>query len=76
MLTIQDFNQYNRDKQIGNSLYRICKSEILGKWYIHETYNDQKGWAGWNAFHNEDLQKVIDIFNSITKEREIVCLMP
>lgn len=76
MLTIENFSPTNRDKIIGNSLYRICKNETSGKWYIHEQYNDQHTFAGYNAFHNDDLQKVIDAFNSISKERVIISLMP
>ena len=75
MLTIENFSPTNRDKIIGNSLYRICKNDDTGKWYIHELYGDQNGFAGYNAYFDDDLQKVIDIFNNITKEREIVSLM-
>ena len=76
MLTIKEFSPVNRDKKIGNSLYRICQSDKSGKWYIHETYNYNNGstWASSNAYYDDDLQVVIDKFNSITKEKEIVSL--
>lgn len=75
MLTIQEFSPHNRSKIIGNSLYRICREQDnSGKWYIHETYNNIKTWVGNNDCYDNDLQKVIDIFNNITKEKEIVSL--
>lgn len=76
MLTIKEFSSTNRSKTIGNSLYRICREQDnFGKWYIHETFNDIKTWTGNNAYYNNNLQKVIDIFNNITKEKEVISLM-
>jgi len=77
MLTLENFSPMNRTKTIGNSMYRISNTEPTngtGKWYIHETYNDGTDWNGNNAHHNSDLQTVIDIFNGITKEKEVVSL--
>jgi len=75
MITLKDFGPSNRDKRIGNSLYRICRqSDDSGKWYIHETYNDGKGWSVNNGYHSTDLKFVIDKINSFTKEREVVSL--
>ena len=77
MLTLENFSPMNRTKTIGNSMYRISNTEPnngTGKWYIHETYNDGTEWSGNNAHHNSDLQTVIDIFNGITKEKEVVSL--
>lgn len=74
-LTIEEFSPTNRDKKIGNSLYRISREyEDHGKWYIHETYNDKHTWVGNNAFYNDSLQFVIDKLNSLTKEKEVVSL--
>lgn len=77
MLTLENFSPMNRTKTIGNSMYRISNTEPIngtGKWYIHETYNNGVDWSGFNAHHNNDLQTVIDIFNGITKEKEIISL--
>ena len=76
MITLENFSETNRSRTIGNSLYRICKADKGGKWYIHEVYNNGAEWAGNNAYRNEDLQEVINILNSFTKEKEIVSLMP
>lgn len=76
IITINNFSETNRSKTIGNSLYRICKDQDEN-WLIHEAYSDKSNetWAGYNAHHNKDLQKVLDIFNAITAEKEIVNLM-
>jgi len=77
MLTLANFSPMNRTKNIGNSMYRISNTEPIngtGQWYIHETYNDGKDWSGFNAHHNNELQAVIDVFNGITKEKEVVSL--
>lgn len=75
IITMENFGEHNRDRKICNSLYRICRTEDnRGKWYIHETYNDGSEWACNNAYHNEDLQTVIDKINSFTKEKEVVSL--
>lgn len=75
MITLDNFSTHNRDKKIGNSLYRICREkDNFGKWYIHETYNDGNEWSGNNAYYNDNLQLVIDKFNSITNEKEVISL--
>lgn len=77
MITEETFCPDNRTKTIGNSMYRICNTDGVwgtGKWYIHETYNDGKTWCQGNAFHNSRLDVVIDAFNLITEEKEIVSL--
>ena len=75
MITIGDFSEHNRDRIIGKSLYRICRTEDeYKKWYIHETYNDGIEWACNNAFYSYDLQETINKINSFTKEREVVSL--
>lgn len=77
MLTLENFSPMNRTKNIGHSMYRICNTDPIngqGKWYIHETYNNGLECTGNNSYHNTDLQVVIDKFNSITQEKEIVSL--
>ncbi len=77
MITLENFGPHNRDRKIGNSLYRICNTEPekgTGKWYIHESYNDGSEWSRCKAFYNNDLQTVIDKINGFTKEKEIVSL--
>lgn len=75
MITLENFSSTNRDRHIGNSLYRICNTEPQngkGKWYIHEIYNDGSSWgSASDEFVSDDLQKVIDKINSFTEEREI-----
>lgn len=67
----------NRTKTIGNSMYRISNTDPAngtGRWYIHETYNNGVEWSGNNAHFYDDLKAVIDIFNKITKEKEVVSM--
>lgn len=73
IITMENFGQYNRDRKIGNSTYRICRNGA-GNWYIHEMYNDGTDWAIANGFTNKDLSVVIGTVNSFTKEREVVSL--
>lgn len=73
-ITIENFGEHNRDRHIGNSLYRICKSD-KGQWYIHETYSDKNEWSGYNHYYSDDLQFVIDKLNSFTKEKELISIM-
>ena len=76
-ISLENFNEYNRDRKIGNSLYRICNTDSLngkGKWYIHETYNDGSEWTCNNAYNTESLEKIIDKLNSFTREKEVVAL--
>lgn len=73
-ITIENFSPFNRDRKIGNSLYRICRENNNGKWYIHETYNDGVDWCGNDAYFTDDLQEVIDKMNSFVTEKEVVSL--
>lgn len=79
MITLESFSAENRDRCIGNSLYRICNTEPKngnGKWYIYEFYNDGSIWSGASDdFISNDLQAVIDRINSFKKEREIVSIV-
>lgn len=79
MLTIETFGPDNRTKQIGNSQYRIAADDTRETqkptlWHIRECYNNQATgeWAQARGCFTTDLQKVIDAFNGITKEREII----
>lgn len=74
-ITIENFSANNRDRKIGNSLYRICNIDGVngkGKWYIHEIYNDGKEWAHSNNFYSDSLEEVINKINSFTKEKEVI----
>lgn len=77
MITIDNFSSNNRTRQIGNSLYIICRVEdTSGNWYIHETYNDNgKDFSTANDFHSDSLQFVIDKINTFTKENELTSLL-
>lgn len=72
MITLENFSEQNRDRRIGNSLYRICKAESGGKWYIHEEYADETGWSSGDFFYSHDLNYVIDKINSFSRERGVL----
>ena len=79
MLTVQTFSPENRDKQIGHSQYRISADEPRGKnaphkWYISERYNNQETgeWVWTRTRTTTSLKEVIEWFNGISKEREII----
>ncbi len=77
-ITLENFSADNRDRHIGNSLYRICNTDArngTGKWFIHECFNDGQEFSGAHYFYNDDLQTVIDIINSFSKEKEIVSIL-
>lgn len=74
-ITLENFSSDNRDRHIGNSLYRICNTDAKagkGEWYIHECFSDGSEWCRANYFHSDDLQNVIDKINSFTKEKEVI----
>lgn len=76
-ITMENFNEYNRDRKIGNSLYRICNTDGAngkGKWYIHEAYNDGTEWVRSNNYYSDSLDETIDRINSFTEEKEVVAL--
>ncbi|MBR4608064.1 MAG: hypothetical protein IKO41_17800 [Lachnospiraceae bacterium] len=70
-ITLENFSEENRTRRIGNSQYRICRNE-KGTWYIAECYNDGIEWSKSNGFHSEDLGKVIDRFNSLNGEKQVI----
>jgi hypothetical protein len=71
-ITLDTFSEHNRDRHIGNSLYRICRNEDTGKWYIHERYNDGTYWGISNGYFSESLEDVINKINSFTVEKEVI----
>ena len=76
-ITLENFDEYNRDRKIGNSLYRICNTDGMngnGKWYIHEAYNDGSEWVRSNNYYSDSLKETIDRINSFTEEKEVVAL--
>ena len=79
MLTMETFGPDNRTKLIGNSQYRIAtddtrESQKPTLWHIRECYNNQKTgeWAQARGYFTTDLQEVIDAFNEITEEKQII----
>ena len=72
-ITIDNFSEQNRDRRIGNSLYRICRNE-KGLWYIHECYNDGIEWSRSNNCYSDSLEEVIKKINSFTQEKEVISL--
>ncbi len=75
LLTMETFSEENRDRRIGHSLYRICRTRRKPyRWYIHEGYNDIENghWARSNGFFTESLQEAIDKINSFTKEKQVI----
>lgn len=72
-ISIYNFFKYNRDRIIGNSLYRICRN-TAGKWYILEIYNSEDAFSVGKGYFTDDLQSIIDRLNSFSKEREIISL--
>lgn len=72
MITVENFSPTNREKVIGDSLYRICQFDYVGTWYIFELYTTTGGaFARAQSDARHDLEGVIDAFNSITTERAL-----
>ena len=67
-ITMENFSNENRTKFIGATMYRICKNHDTKIWYIYKQYNDKESFSQTKIHHNENLQIVIDIFNSINEE--------
>lgn len=74
MITLENFSKDNRSKVIQNSLYRICQDRYTKFWYIFEIFNDLQGdmCMGYDDFRSKNLVDVIDRFNNIKSEKEIV----
>ena len=75
MLTLEAFSEDNRTKTIGDSMYRICKSPYHEVWYILELYTlpaPKYSFGMRRAHFSHNLIDVIDAFNKISKEREIL----
>lgn len=73
MLTMETFSPENREKRIGDSLYRICReSEHPFKWYIAEHINTPDTWSQARGCFRDSLEDVIKEFNSISEEKELV----
>lgn len=68
-LTLEDFSPDYRHKIIGGSEYWICRREQKW-WYIYEERINEKGYAESSPYEN--VEEVINLFNSITKEFEII----
>ena len=70
VITLETFSESNRDRVIGNSLYRIIMNSRC-KWQVFEIFNDGKAFT--LSYSNEafdELEEAINFVNSIQKERE------
>lgn len=75
MVTIENFSSTNRTRIVGNSMYRICRTEDdFGNWYIYELYNHAGEYGGGCAYYSDDLSSAIDRLNSFAREKEIIDL--
>lgn len=72
----EDFGPESREKTVGHSLYRICRNEESGSWFVSETYSVPGDFAMGSGYYSRDLREVIDAFNGISGEREIVGRAP
>lgn len=72
VITLETFSENNRDRVIGNSLYRIIPNPKRRKWQVFEIYSNNSSYA--QAYSDEtfdELKEVIDYLNSLSKEREL-----
>ena len=75
MSTLENFSELNRNKQIGNSNYRICKEDGISEaWYIYESYDNGVEWEEHSACYHHSFEKVAGTFGRIDKEKVIVSL--
>ncbi|MCM1234490.1 MAG: hypothetical protein NC489_30690 [Ruminococcus flavefaciens] len=72
MITLENFGPDNRERRIGNSLYRICLDDKTKEWYITEYYHSVMSSSTGRGFYSYDLGKVIAALNGFIKECEIV----
>lgn len=71
-ITLENFGSGNRERQIGNSLYRVCIDSRTKQWYLFEIYSDESGFAYAKSFHTYDLGKLLEILDSFSREREVI----
>ena len=71
-ITLESFSDSNRTKTIGDSMYRICRTDNQDMWYIFEVHNSGTVFASGKAHYNDRLEDVLSVFNNISQEREIV----
>lgn len=75
-ITLENFGPNNRERIIGNSMYRICRAEDdSGNWYIFELYNYETSFAMAKAYFSDDLAATINRLNSFKREMEIIMMM-
>lgn len=76
-ITMENFSEWNRDRIIGHSQYRICRNKD-GYWYIQESFNNVydggNEWCVSNNFYTKELKELIEKINSFTKEKEVISL--
>lgn len=74
-ITLENFSPTNRTRFIGDSMYRICRTDDeIGNWYIYEQYNDGSEFSMANGYCSDDLASVIERLNSFTTEKEVINL--
>lgn len=71
-ITLENFGLDNRERQIGNSLYRVCIDSQTKQWYLFEIYNDGSRFAYAKSFYTYDLGKLLEILDGFSGEREVI----
>lgn len=71
-ITLENFGPNNRERQIGNSLYRVCIDSRTKQWYLFEIYNDGFGFTYAKSFYTYDLGKLLEALDGFSGEREVI----
>jgi|InofroStandDraft_1065614.scaffolds.fasta_scaffold28285_2 hypothetical protein len=71
-ITLENFGPDNRERQIGNSLYRVCIDSQTKQWYLLENYNDGFGFAYAKSFYTYDLGKLLETLDGFSGEQEVI----
>lgn len=71
-ITLENFSPNNREKTVGNSLYRVCIDSSTKKWYLFEFYSDGVNFAYAKGFFTYDLGKLLELLDGFTREREVL----
>ena len=58
-----------REKIIGNSLYRVSANAETRNWFVIEIYNDGKSYGLARGFHSKNLMVVLESLKQIDRER-------
>lgn len=71
-ITLENFGSNNRERQIGNSLYRVCIDSQTKQWYLFEIYHDGSSFACAKSFYTYDLGELLKTLDSFSGEREVI----